>query len=274
MFVYSFELFFARCELHINTDDKDFAGKVAYEIYVNAKDLEGKYGFYQASSQLYPLNYRTSNLCVISDELSNFIKLAKFYADVTKGAFDIALAGTLNEASSSSSLKEYMIKKKKLLPFASLDHITIDGNLLRFDNNFTKIDLGGLIKEYAVDESIFFLKQLGIEGALVNFGGDLSAYGKYNGASWNVGVQNPDNASQNILEVGLNDNSLCTSGHLKHFHMIEDTVVSHIISNGVNPYSQISVLAPSATDAGVWSTALLINPDLILPSHITCMAMI
>lgn len=186
------------------------------------------------------------------------------------GTFDVATAGTLNEASFSSTLQEYKNKINKLLPFASSTHMQLEKNKLTFSNNFTKIDLGGLVKEYAVDESILLLKEAGVVSALVNFGGDVAAYGTFNSALWNVGIENPSNLELNLCEVSLKNSALCTSGHSKRFYQIEDEKISHIISNEKNSYHQISLIAPTAVDAGVWYTSLLINPNLELPAHITC----
>lgn len=268
MYFYNFEAFTSPCELHIDIAEKALADNVAHTIYENTKSLETKYSFFTATSELYPLNNRRKNSHTISDELSGLIKLALFYADKTDGAFDIATAGTLKEASLVSTIQEYNKTKEKLLPFASAKHIDINNNSLTFSNSFTKIDLGGLVKEFAVDEAIFLLKEFGAESALVNFGGDVAAYGNYNKASWCVGIQNPKKPQENLKEVTLNGNSLCTSGHSKCFRKIESEEISHIISKNQNNTSQISVIAPTTTDAGVWSTSLLINPDLVLPSHI------
>ncbi len=268
MFFYNFEAFTSPCELHIGIADKTLSDAVAHTIYKNAKRLENEYGFFKSSSQLYALNHRTQNRQVVSNELARFIQLSLFYNDKTDGAFDIAVAGTLKEASFSSTLQEYNKKIDKLLPFASSSHIKINANEVTFSNNFTKIDLGGLVKEYAVDESILMLKNAGVSSALVNFGGDLSAYGTFNSSLWCVGVQNPEILEQNLCEVTLSENALCTSGHSKRFYQIERERKSHIISTKPKYYSQISVTGPTATDAGVWSTALLVNPKLIPPSHI------
>jgi thiamine biosynthesis lipoprotein len=268
VFFYNFEAFTSPCELHIEIADRTVSDSVAHAIYLNTKRLENEYGFFKTSSQLYSLNHRTQNRQLVSNELAGLIQLSLFYTDKTNGAFDIAVAGTLNEASLTSTLQEYNKKIEKLLPFASSSHLKISENEVTFSNNFTKIDLGGLVKEYAVDESILMLKKAGASSALVNFGGDVAAYGTYNSFLWCVGVQNPEILEQNLCEITLSENALCTSGHSKRFYQIETEKKSHIITTKQKYYSQISVTAPTATDAGVWSTAMLVNPNLIPPSHI------
>ena len=118
--------------------------------------------------------------------------MALFYNKVTCGIFDIALSGTLKASLNSSSLEEYQQHRNELLPFASCEHISLEGNCLSFSNAFTKMDLGGLVKEYAVDQAVLQLQNLGIKSALINFGGDIAAYGTCHGNPWKIGIQNPD----------------------------------------------------------------------------------
>lgn len=267
MYSYNFEAFTSPCELHIAAK-RALADDVARIIYLNAKRLENQFSFFISSSELYPINNRTKNTLPISDELYNFIELSLFYYEKTEGAFDVALAGTLKESSLASTMQNYHQKKRMLLPFASSSQIKLNNNEITFSNDYTKIDLGGIVKEYAVDNSILLLKQAGIESALVNFGGDVAAIGTYNSNFWNIGIQNPLKLEENLCTVQLKDNALCTSGHSKRFHEIEKEKKSHIISQNSKHYAQISITAPTATDAGIWSTALMVNPKLTPPTHI------
>jgi len=196
--------------------------------------------------------------------------MALFYTKMTQGVFDIALSGTLKASLKASTLEKYHAMRDTLLPFASSEHIVLEGNQLIFSNDFTKIDFGGLVKEYAVDQAVVLLQNIGITSALINFGGDIAAYGTCHNNPWKIGIQNPDSLELNLMEVELHNQSLCTSGHSKRFNEIEKIKISHIIPSNpaLQNCNQVSILAPTTVDAGIWSTALLINPNLILPAHI------
>lgn len=157
-----------------------------------------------------------------------------------------------------------------MLPYASSEHINLVENQLTFSNDFTKIDFGGLVKEYAVDQAVLILQNIGISSALVNFGGDMAAYGTCHENPWKIGIQNPATPDDNVLDVELNNCSICTSGHSKRYATIENEHITHIISSSQNctNVTQVSVIAPTTVDAGVWSTALLIDQNLILHDHI------
>ncbi len=270
MYLYDFEAFTTACELHIETSDHAVADAAVQSIIAHAKRLEYCYGFFRETSEIYALNHRSKNSHIISDELAGLIRIALFYTKMTHGVFDIALSGTLKASFKASSLEEYHEQKDILLPFASSKHIHLEGNQLTFSNNFTKIDFGGLVKEYAVDEAVVLLQESGITSALINFGGDIAAYGMCHDTPWKIGIQNPDSLDLNLMEIELNNRSLCTSGHSKRYTTIENEKITHIIgsSQRYENFKQISIIAPTTLDAGVWSTALLINPGLPLPEHI------
>lgn len=270
MYRYQFEAFTSPCELHVDASSQSVADTLSKAVFENAKRLEHLYSFFRSDSEVYLLNERTSDTHTLSDELSGLIGLALFYTDATQGVFDIATAGTLKHLSKLSTLTEYQRQKELLSTFASSSHLILEGNQLTFTNPHTKIDLGGLVKEYAVDQSIFILQSAGVSSALVNFGGDIAAIGKCEDFSWRIGIQDPEDEEKNLMEVDLDNVSLCTSGHSKRYTQIESETISHIVAFSENDkcYSQVSIIAPTTVDAGVWSTALLINPTLSIPEHI------
>lgn len=240
MYKYDFESFTTLCEIHIGVEDELFADYLYNLVYTLTKSLEEKYSFFSKTSTLYKANHRDTNIVYIDDEFKSLVQIALFYYEKTNGAFDVTINGT----------------------------IKLEENNLIFSNDETKIDFGGLVKEYTVDLTIYLLKEYKVDSALVNFGGDLASIGKYNDEYWNIGIENPYDSNENIFTVTMNNNSLCTSGHSKRYKMINNEKVSHIKVKEANKYTQISVMAPTTVDAGVWSTALLSKPSLNIPPHI------
>ena len=268
MYKYNFKIFHSPCQLIFDAPTRAFADEVAGFIYQYAKRLEEKYGFFVEDSELSIVNERKKRCITVSDELAGLLAISEFYYKKTSACFDIAYAGTMHSSLVASSLQEYQHKIKTLLPYADFSHLSIKGKKVEFSNDYTKIDLGGLVKEYAVDQSIVLLKQFNISSALVDFGGDVAVFGTYDNAKWSIGIQDPDQSEHNLIQISLDKAAVCTSGHSKSFYMIGDTKISHIISKKKSSYQQVSVVAPTAIDAGVWSTSLLIDDTLTIPSHI------
>jgi FAD:protein FMN transferase len=259
LYLFEFEAFTTFCEVQIDLSDEDLAKKLANDILCNAKRLESQYSYFKEDSQLYKVNHRESKSLHVSDEFAGLLSLALFYSQKTDGAFDVAMAGTL---------KDNRDNIETVYDFASATCIALESNTLTFSNDITKIDFGGLVKEYAVDQSILILKLAGIKSALVNFGGDIAAIGNHHGEIWNIGIEDPNDENLNIAFIELDACSLCTSGDSKRYKEVDGKKLSHIVSLQQNDYKQISVIAPTTVDAGVWSTALLVNSQLKPPAHI------
>lgn len=263
---YTFDAFTTPCELLIFASSPEEAEESFNAVYANAKRLEECYNFYSDRSELSRVNARNGAEHLMSDELAGLMKLALFYYQMTERTFDVAAAG---------SAKHVGWQEDALTPngFVGLsEQIEIAGNRLIVSDDRIKIDLGGLVKEYAVDISAQMLRSSGIRSALINFGGDVYAFGSYYGKPWKVGIEHPDNPCCLIETVELTDSALCTSGHSKRKIRVGSQERSHIIppdAASVSEYRQISTVAPTALDAGVWSTVLLINSSLNLPSHVS-----
>jgi len=274
LYSYKFQIFNSPCLLIFHASTKVFADEVAGIIYQYSKRLEDKYSFFAEDSELSVLNKRKKRHIIVSDEFAGLLALSAFYYKKTSSCFDIAYAGTMHECVQACSIQEYQYKNKILLPYAKFSHLHIDGNSVEFSNDYTKLDLGGLVKEYAVDQSVLLLKQLNITSALIDFGGDVAAFGTYDRAKWKIGIQDPNQSEHNLMSISLDKAAVCTSGHSKSFYMIGDTKISHIISEKESFYKQVSILAPTAIDAGIWSTSLLVDERLKVPDHVDVISLV
>ena len=76
------------------------------------------------------------------------------------------------------------------------------------------IDLSGIVKADAMDAAGRVLEAAGIDDWLLNVGGDVLAHGAFGGASWQVGVADPDDRTRLLCAVALESprQALATSG--------------------------------------------------------------
>lgn len=250
------------CELLIYAPSKEAARTVAKEILLQTKELEKKYSYYDPASLLSRINARkTQDLDAQSKDI---LSRAKIFYEQTKGVFDITLA-TIKPLYKRDSLEELEKAKAKLLPYIGSEHFTIKKNKIFFDNPHTMIDLGGMVKEYAVDKAVALLKKRKIQSALVNFGGDIYALGsKPDGSAFTIGIKNPKDPSTHLLYVDLQNEALTTSASYERNTTIEGKTFSHILSKGEvkNGILSSSVVSNSTLISGVFSTALTIESTL------------
>lgn len=147
------------------------------------------------------------------------------------------------------------------------------------------LDLGGIGKEYAVDQVAQLADGFGIRNVIVNFGQDIRARGTAPGLpAWHVGLEDPRKPGSCWAGVAAKDMSVATSGdYFRRFELngrryghILDPRSGYPVDNGCRA---VSILAPSCTVAGVLSTtAFILGPrdgvDLIqsIPGAAGCIS--
>lgn len=79
-----------------------------------------------------------------------------------------------------------------------------------------------------------------------------------------MAIKNPNDPSQNIAILKLSNQGLTTSAHYERNTVIEGKSYSHIISDVKSTVSILSatVISSSVLGSGIWSTSLMIKPDL------------
>ena len=76
-----------------------------------------------------------------------------------------------------------------------------------------QVDLGGIAKGYSVDRAADVLRRAGVEGGMVDVGGDLVCFGRPPcGQSWTIDVKNPFGAGV-LAKLRLDGGAVCTSGN-------------------------------------------------------------
>ena len=232
--------FSAPCHIKIICEDKLQGDFIASEIYKETKRLESKYSFFTADSVVSRLNNRTAERLELDDESLEILRVSLEFGAKTGFAFDIARAGTLKNGLNAG-----------LESFANSSEVSLDGSDICFSNPYTKLDLGGVIKEYALDRAGEIIKHSGVHNALIDFAGDILTLGSKLGNPWQIGIKNPKDPSKDLLVLSLIDKAIATSGFYERGQ--------HIVKHGDSRYIQASCLANSALEAGVFSTAFLAN---------------
>jgi FAD:protein FMN transferase len=131
------------------------------------------------------------------------------------------------------------------------------------------LDLGGMGKEYAVDQIVLFLASAGVRSALVDFGADVRVLGSPPDGrpAWHVGLENPVQPGSCWTGIALKDAAVATSGDYRRNFERNGVRYGHIIDLRTGrPAAQgvlaASVIAPSCTQAGLLSTSSLILGSL------------
>ena len=152
---------------------------------------------------------------------------------------------------------------------AAAEHTDINSILIDESNSTVYIsdpevllDVGAIAKGYAVEMIAQKLEQSGIDGYMLNVGGNVRTIGR--SRKWSCGIENPYGGDTDpyyeILE--LNGQSLVTSGSYNRFYTVNQKSYHHIIDpDSLMPpdnYISVSVVCESSALADALSTALFL----------------
>jgi FAD:protein FMN transferase len=279
VFHYEFGAMTTRCELQFLEVTPAFGMELAHAVEARVAALVKRFNFHAPDSWLNrAINERRVDRVELDQETAAILGCVREHSARTYGAFDISvgtLALRLRRARTPNDVNE---ARCQLAPYIGLEHWWLEDQTLCFDNRFTRFDLGGVIKEYAVDESAAMVRAAGVTSGLVNYGGDLYAIGcKPNTQRFVAAIVNPLAPETMLFGLDLEDQALTTSAHYARNRVLKSTKgelatqLSHVVGSSAERARWISttVVSGSALVSGIYSTALLLKDDLSLPAGIT-----
>jgi thiamine biosynthesis lipoprotein len=116
-----------------------------------------------------------------------------------------------------------------------------------------EIDFGGICKEYAADRVLALLRQRHPISVLVNLGGDIAADGD---RVWSVGIEAIPGRNPMAPVLHLSRGAVATSGTTHRGAHIFNPKTGRPVDDAP---ASVTVVAPSCTEAGFWSTLGMLN---------------
>ncbi len=200
------------------------------------------------------------------------IRLSKILAEQSEGLFDpaigklIALWGFHQDPLECKGPPDEAEIEKLVQAHPSMTDIEVNGIFVRSRNPAVQLDFGAIGKGYGIDLAIEHLRELGIENAIVNSGGDLRAIGSRGGHPWRVAVRSPTGSGTlGYLDIA-GDESVFTSGDYERFCQWEGKRYHHILDPRTGYPAQgtrsVTVIHDNAAVADAAATALFVaGPD-------------
>jgi len=204
----------------------------------------------------------------VSRETFQILEFSKRLYEMTRGAFNVLmgpLVGQWDYTHAEDKPDELSIRNKMDL---------IDGDDLVLNpteqsawlrNPGQSIDLGAIGKGYAGDRCMEMLKQLGIESAVVNLGGNVCVRGKKpDGTAWKVGIRHPRKENELIGYVEAEDEHVVTSGDYERFFYDKEGIRRHHILNPATGYPSesglisVTVISENGMRADALATSLFV----------------
>lgn len=266
------------CELQCYGLTSVAAARLADTVVARVALLTDKYNFHAPGSWLNRvINQRTTSQVTLDTETASVLRTVSSLSETLNGVFDITVGTYAARLQHASSLEEAAIIKRELSPYTGLQRWHLEGDTLHVDNRHTRFDLGGVIKEYAVDVCLALAREAGATAALVNFGGDLATFGtKPEGTRFVAAVRDPLAPTRVLFALDLENQALTTSGHYARKRTLHDGELSHAVSVSDSdpraPWLSVTVVSRQALTCGMYSTSLLLSPRLSLPDNVFAVA--
>ena len=205
-------------------------------------------------SDVYKLN-NTNGFVPVSEDTLKTVERALYYAELSGGKFDITIA----PVSALWDFKNQVIPSKDEISEAlqNVDYHSIEIKDGEISLGAKQIDLGGIAKGYIADKATEYLKEKGVEKALVIFGGNICTIGEYT-----VGIRKPFDSSV-IAAVKIEDKCAVTSGIYERYIENGGEIYHHILDPdtgyGVeNELASVTVIGDKALDCDALSTVCML----------------
>jgi thiamine biosynthesis lipoprotein len=190
----------------------------------------------KASAELFGIVQRSLDLSVLSD-----------------GAFDITFDSVGQLYDFRAGVRPDSAAIEKNLPSINYRHVILDpvASTIRFTEEGTRINLGGIGKGYSCDRVADLLRNAGVKSGRVNAGGDTRLIGDRQGKPWIMGIRDPDAGDRWVTRLALDNEAISTAGDYERFFEEDGVRYHHIINpktgDSARGVRSVTVIGPDAT---------------------------
>ena len=255
------------CEIRAFGSDESKLSQAVTTAFEEISRLEKILSTYRQESEVSRVNKLAAlSRQSCSTDFLEILLLSRHYAAVTGGAFDATVGPLIRlwDIQGHGAIPKDAAIEQALsvvgYPWLRLDK---DAGTVQFGKQGMELDFGGIGKGYALDKATDILKKHKIKSALLNFGGNILAVGAPpKEKAWAIHVGDPRQPDKALFRLGISDASVSTSSQMERAKSIKGKRIGHILdprSGGpVDFEGSVTVIAPTATEADAFSTALLV----------------
>lgn len=250
------------------------SGIAAIEAAFNeVRRLDGVLSTWREGTEMARLNAAPAGVWFrASGELFSLLREARACWTETGGAFDPAVgplvtAWDLRGAGRRPSAAEHAASVAE----SGFHHFELDGfrGAVRRTSAGAWIDTGGFGKGAALRAAKVALLEAGVRSALLDFGGQLLAFGSEEGgggSGWRIAVADPSRRGEPAAWLVLDDASAATTAASERFVSVDGERLGHVLDprsgRPVAAWGSVTVVAEDPLIADALSTALFVmGPD-------------
>ena len=262
----AFQAMGSTCEIHLYAETPTHANVVISAVIEVVARLERRYSRYLPDNVLYQINQAamTGECIKVDEETASLLDYAETCYRNSDGLFDIS-SGVLRTAwDFTRNRLPDAAEIERLLAKVGWQKLAWNRPLLEFNIPGMELDFGGIVKEYAADQSAVICINHGINNGLVNLGGDIRVFGPHpDRKPWRIGIRHPRDPHKLAGNIELLQGGISSSGDYERCIKIADQYYSHIL----NPKSgwpttglaSVTVIADFCLVAGSASTIAMLK---------------
>lgn len=220
-------------------DDASQAHDAANAVYDRLNRLDAVMSDYRPDSELMVLcRAQAGKPHEVSDDLASILARSREIAEATEGAFDPTVGPIVKlwRIARKTGTRPDDADLAAARAAVGYEKLTVDerAGTVTLRVPHMQLDLGGIGKGWAADEAIKVLTGRGIDRALIDFGGDLTASGPPPGRqAWVIaietGIRSGEAAGRKNTEVQIVHGAVATSGDVEQHVVIDGVRYGHLI---------------------------------------------
>ena len=256
------------CEVLIATSDKDIAQQALSIAATEAWRIEQKFSRYRDDNIIFEINNAQGSTVEVDEETAKMLDFAQQCYELSNHKFDIT-SGILGKAWTFDGSDRVPDQSQidQILQQVGWHRVSWQKPGFSMQPGM-QIDLGGIAKEYAVDQSAQLIHGAIAEPVLVNYGGDIFATAPRTADTpWVIGVDDPMHTGQQAIgKIQLFQGGLATSGDARRFLLKDGIRYSHILDPETgwpiaNAPRSVTVVANSCLEAGMLASFAILHGD-------------
>jgi thiamine biosynthesis lipoprotein len=255
------------CALHLETHDKSGARVAFAAVTAECARLDRKYSHYRDDSLVARIMVSEGGAIEVDAETADLLDFAAALHAQSGGLFDITAGALTRLWDAQNARLPAKAEVAAALAVTGWQRVQWRRPVLHLSVPGMRLDLGGIVKEYAADRCAKLCRDMGAESGVVDLGGDLALIGPHrDGSPWIVGIKAPRASGHAAARIELPRGGLATSGDYERALIVNGRRYSHIVDprNGepVQGFASVSVVADSCLVAGAAATlAMLMGTD-------------
>lgn len=225
----------------------------------------------EPQSEVYRLNHAEGRELTVSRDLIEILQTARAVSEASHGMFDVSvgpLTALWDFKAESPSIPDAQALREaaKHVDYRNIE-IDAENSRVRIPAGM-QLDLGGVAKGYISAKVAAFLREKGVERALINLGGNIVTLGdRPGGGPWRIGIRDPwGGPTDYIGALACTNAAIVTSGVYERGFTLGGVRYHHILDpkSGMPVQSglmQVSVhCADAALADALASAALALGP--------------